>query len=469
MRRFVLIVCVLAITSTVATGTAEDQPNVIIILADDLGYGDLSCYPMSPFSTPQIDRMAAEGARWTDFYVPVPYCAPTRASLMTGRYPLRCGLPRNPFPGEDLGGIRNADDIGLPPEEITIAESLKAAGYRTACIGKWHLGHQPRFFPTRQGFDYYYGILYSNDMHPVRLYENEEVIEYPVVQATLTQRYTERAIRFIENNHSRPFFLYLAHAMPHKPLACSENFYQRTGKGLYADVLAELDWSVGKILATLRRLGIEKKTLVIFTSDNGPWYGGSTGGLRGMKGSGCEGGIRVPLIVWWPGHVPAGQTRREPAIIMDLFPTVLAACRVTAPENRVIDGVNLLPVMVGESRLPERSLYFFRGERLIAVRRGPWKLHLQAVPEGQLRAAPPDRPYRDPRGPDGVRILAPCEQYHPSHHPGLQSGGPIPALALFNVAEDPGEQQNCSAEHGDIVDRLRQDAEQFAKELRGAR
>lgn len=447
---------------------AQERPNVIIILADDLGYGDVGCYPESPFRTPNLDRMAAEGIRFTDFYVPVPYCAPTRASLLTGRYPVRCGMTRNPFPREDLGGVRNADDVGIRQDELLLGEVLQQAGYRTACIGKWHLGHQPQFYPTRHGFHEYFGILYSNDMHPVRLLDGEQVVEYPVVQATLTRRYTERALRFIEENRNRPFFLYLAHAMPHKPLACSEAFFEKSGKGLYGDVMAELDWSVGQVLGALQRWGLDRKTLVFFTSDNGPWYGGSAGGLRGMKGSGCEGGIRVPLIARWPGRIPPGRVCSAPAIIMDLYVTVLAACGVPLPDDRILDGRDLTPLLSGtrESWEDTRTLFFYRGQRMIALRHGPWKLHLVAVPPGQLTAAPADRPYRDPRGPDGVRILAPCQQYHPSHHPGKQSGDPVPALSLFHVAEDPGEQHNVAAMHPDVVRELQTLAETFGQRVR---
>ncbi|NQT13850.1 MAG: sulfatase-like hydrolase/transferase, partial [Planctomycetes bacterium] len=255
-----------------ADTTAQIGPNVVLIFADDLGYGELGCQGHPTFKTPMLDRMAAEGARLTDFYVPVPYCAPSRGTIMTGRYPWRHGVIRNPCP--DAG----VNDIGIPESETTLGEALQAAGYATCCIGKWHLGHQPQFYPIRNGFDEYLGILYSNDMRPVELIDGDKVVEYPVVQATLTKRYTERALRFIQESRDRPFFLYFPHAMPHKPLAASEAFYKKSGAGLYGDVIAELDWSVGQILAKLKELGLDEKTLVIFTSDNGPWFGGSSGG-----------------------------------------------------------------------------------------------------------------------------------------------------------------------------------------------
>ncbi|MEJ7607376.1 MAG: sulfatase-like hydrolase/transferase [Bryobacteraceae bacterium] len=263
-------------------------PNFILILADDLGYGDLACYGSKVNRTPHLDRMAREGVRFTDFYVPMPFCAPSRATLLTGRYPFRSGVTGNPAPD---AGIH---DVGLPPSEVTIAELLKPLGYATSCIGKWHLGHKPEWLPRTQGFDEYYGILYSNDMRPVQIVHNEKVAKYPVPQSQLTSDYTKQATDFIEKNRNQPFFLYLPHAMPHKPLAASEEFYTPNAPGqLYADVIRELDWSVGTILSKVKQLGLDENTMVMFLSDNGSWFGGSSGGLRGMKGSTWDGGIRV--------------------------------------------------------------------------------------------------------------------------------------------------------------------------------
>src|SRR5258706_8040642 len=274
-----LALAFLVFLSTSSASLAADHhtnhPNVIIILADDLGYGDLACYGHPTFKTPNLDRMAREGARLTNFNTPAPFCAPTRASLMTGRYPFRCGLTANPTP--DLGG--EADKLGLPISEITLAEMFRRAGYATGMVGKWHLGHsKPEFFPTHRGFDENFGILYSNDMRPVQIMDGDKVVEYPVVQATLTSRYTERALDFIERNQAKPFFFYFAHAMPHKPLAASEKYYHQSKAGLYGDVIAELDASVGRVLAKVKELGLDDRTLVVFTSDNGPWYGGGGGG-----------------------------------------------------------------------------------------------------------------------------------------------------------------------------------------------
>jgi uncharacterized sulfatase len=439
---------------------AAERVNVVLILADDLGWGDLGCYGHANFKTPNIDRLAREGVRLTDFYAPMPYCAPTRASLLTGRYPPRCGLTRNPVPAEDAE-VRTADDLGLPLTETTLAQVFRAAGYRTCAIGKWHLGHQPRFRPTRRGFDEYYGILYSNDMRPVQLIDGEKVVEYPVVQATLTRRYTERALAFLEKSRDRPFFLYLPHAMPHKPLACSERFYEKSGAGLYGDVMAELDSSVGQVLDRLRDLGLEKNTVVLFTSDNGPWYGGSTGGLRGMKGQTWEGGLRVPLIARWPGKVPAGQVSREPAVMVDLFPTLLTAAGVAPPKETVLDGKDIMPVLTGQGKSPHEAILGFRGDALHTVRSGKWKLHLAPPAPPRARVWKPEEKWVDPRRPDGVRILAPYEQAHPSQFPGVLTGDAVTGLALFDLESDAAEQKNVAGQHPDVVRRLRELAEKF--------
>ena len=266
---------------------ANKRPNVVIILTDDMGYGDISCYNKNQIKTPNIDRLAAEGVRFTDFYVPTPYCAPSRATLLTGRFPLRHGMVQNPAPDAGI------NDIGLNAVEVTIGELFQGAGYHTKCIGKWHLGHKPEYFPVKHGFDEYYGILYSNDMRPVQLIENRDTVEYPVDQRLLTQKYTSKALDFLQRNQHTPFFLYLAHAMPHKPLAASADFYsQGDHQELYNSVIRELDWSVGKVTGKLKELGILENTVIIFMSDNGPWYGGNTGGLKGMKATNWEGGVR---------------------------------------------------------------------------------------------------------------------------------------------------------------------------------
>jgi uncharacterized sulfatase len=440
-----------------AAASAPAKPNVIIILADDMGWGDLGCYGHPSFKTPNIDRMAKEGARLTDFYSPCPYCAPTRASLMTGRYQFRSGMMRNPAPDEGI------NDLGLPATEITLAQAFKSGGYRTGMIGKWHLGHKPEFYPTRHGFDEYLGILYSNDMRPVQLMENEKMVEYPVVQATLTKRYTERAIGFIEQNRGKPFFLYLAHAMPHKPLAASEAFYKKSGAGLYGDAVAELDWSVGQVLAKLKELDLDEKTLVIFTSDNGPWFGGSTGGLRGMKGNTWEGGIRVPCIARWQGKIAPEHVSHEPAIMMDLFTTTLGVAAIPIPKDRPIDGKDIFPLFTSDAKSPHEALFAMAGEALKTVRSGRWKLHIQ--PPGKVRTMKPDEKWIDKRAPDGVTILAPFEQAHPSQYPGVLTGDETKAMSLFDLETDPSEQHDVASEHLDVVKRLQNLYDEMQKQV----
>jgi arylsulfatase A-like enzyme len=458
LRCAVLVLALLP--SLLAAG--EKHTNVIVILADDLGYGDLGCYGHPRFKTPHLDKMAAQGVRLTQFNTPMPFCAPTRASLLTGRYPLRCGMTNNPAPD---GGPK-ADQVALNLNEIILAQHFRRAGYATGMVGKWHLGHaQLDYYPTRRGFDDYLGILYSNDMRPVRLVAGEKVVEYPLVQATITERYTQWALDFVARNRGRPFFLYFAHAMPHKPLACSERFYKKSGAGLYGDVLAELDDSVGRLLAKLQELGLDENTLVIFTSDNGPWYGGSTGGLRGMKSTTWEGGYRVPCIARWPGHLPAGRTSDGLGVMPDLFPTALAAAGIEAPRDVILDGRNLLPLLAGKSGSPHEAIFSHLGDRIASVRDARWKLHLVGAKD--RKDFTPGTKWLDPRGPDGVTILAPYEQSQPSEYPGLRTGAATNALTLFDLASDPGEQRDVAAEHPEVVTRLRQLHERFMQDLAG--
>lgn len=443
----------LALVLLAAAGPAPasdmEHPNIVVLFADDLGYGDLACFGHPEFKTPRLDRMAEEGARLTNFYVPMPFCAPSRGSILTGRYPFRHGVVRNPCPDAGI------NDVGLALSEITIAEALRAAGYATCCIGKWHLGHVPGFLPREQGFDEYLGILYSNDMRPVELIDGETRVEYPVVQATLTKRYTERAIRFMTANKDRPFFLYLPHAMPHKPLAASEAFYKKSGAGLYGDVISELDWSVGMILDKLKELNLEKKTFVIFTSDNGPWFGGYSGGLRGMKGQQWEGGIRTPMIARWPGVIPPGQTISETAGSIDVFPTALALAGAPLPQDRTIDGRDIMPMLTRKAPSPHEILIAQSGPKVTTVVSGRWKLHVKAPslwPRNRLNSAD----WVDPRGPDGTTIIAPKEQATPLDipDPGTENGCPGADMILFDLQEDPSEQTNVADQHPDVIERL---------------
>ncbi len=427
-----------------------------------MGYGDLGCYGHAKFKTPQLDRMAAEGARLTQFNTPMPFCAPTRASLLTGRYPFRCGMNGNPAPDGGPG----ADLLALPEGEVTLAELFKQAGYATGMVGKWHLGHKrPVQMPTGRGFDEYLGILYSNDMRPVELIEGTKAIEYPVAQATLTRRYTARAIDFIQRNKAKPFFLYLAHVMPHKPLATTEQYYKQSGAGLYGDVLMDLDAGVGEVLGKLKELGLDEKTFVVFTSDNGPWFGGSTGGLRGMKGSTYEGGYRVPCIARWPGKVPAGHVNDSPAVMMDLFATALKVAGIAPPADRVIDGRDIMPLLTGDSKSRHSAVFGQQGERLAAVRDDRWKLFVLPPRDNFLSLNKPGERWIDPRGPDGVTILAPYEQYQPSDHPGLHSGDESKPMQLFDLQADSGEQQDVAAQHPEIVARLKAQYDELNRDL----
>jgi uncharacterized sulfatase len=445
------VACSLLIVSSAcfwgfAAHSAEvaEKPNIVVILADDLGYGDLGCYGHSKFKTPHLDQLAADGARLTNFYAACPFCAPTRTALLTGRYPFRSGMNGNPAPD---GGV---NDLGIPSGELLLGEMFQAAGYATACYGKWHLGHRPQFFPTRHGFDEYFGILYSNDMRPVELRQNEERAEYPVVQTTLTKRYTEWAIAFMEQHRERPFLLYLPYAMPHKPLAASDAFYKKSGAGLYGDVIAELDDAIGRVLAKLKELKLDQRTLVIFTSDNGPWYGGSSGGLRGMKGQNWEGGIRVPFIARWTGRIPSGRVSHELAIMMDVFATALTAAGIALPAGRTIDGRDILPLMTSDAKSPHEAIFSVQGKNLSTVRVGQWKLHPRGTPRPDNRRSD----WIDPRAPDGSTILAPAEQYSPADFPGVKTGDTSTGPALFDLVTDPGEQKNVAAEHPDVVARL---------------
>jgi arylsulfatase A-like enzyme len=405
MQRVFFVLSLLAGAFFLADLRAEaERPNIILIFTDDQGYEDLGCFGSPLIQTPHLDRLAAEGRKFTSFYSASSVCSPSRAALMTGCYPVRVSVPGVLFPRHDTG---------LHPDEITVAEVLKTGGYATACIGKWHLGHKPAFLPTKQGFDSYFGIPYSNDMtvdpearlsdtlvwregmtrerlrsgeklpkNAVPLMRDLELIEYPADQTTLTRRYTEEAVRFIEANAGeRPFFLYLPHTMPHIPLFASEAFRGKSARGAYGDTIEEIDWSVGQLLQLLESKGIDDDTLVIFTSDNGPWKlnggrGGSAYPLRGYKFSTLEGGMRVPCLMRWPGKIPAGTVSDAVVGTIDVLPTLAGLAGASVPGDRILDGRNIWPLMrgVGGAESPHAYYYFYKGNRLEAVRSGAWKL-----------------------------------------------------------------------------------------------
>jgi arylsulfatase A-like enzyme len=417
-----------------------DKPNFVIIFCDDLGYGDIGCFGSKIHRTPNLDRMAAEGIKFTSFYVTSSVCTPSRASLMTGCYPKRVNMHQDSHGDCVLFPVGNK---GLNPNEITIAEILKQQGYATCCIGKWHLGDQPAFLPTRQGFDYYFGIPYSNDMGsrqqsknpPLPLLRNEKVIEAPAVQDTLTKRYTQEAVRFIKKNKDRSFFIYLPHTMVHNPLHAGDEFRGKSANGLYGDALEEIDSSTGRILKTLNDLNLDKHTLVVFTSDNGASdrYGGSNAPLRGHKGTTWEGGMREPAICWWPQSIPAGKTCDEMAITMDLLPTFAGLAGAQLPVDRTIDGKNIWPLMAGkkDAKSPHQAFYYYQIDQLQAVRSGKWKLHLPLKPKKRNWGKPiPDVP-----------------------------------LALYDLENDIAEKNNVADQHPNMVKRLLALAEEARPDL----
>lgn len=356
--------------------------NFIVILCDDMGYSDIGCFGSVKNRTPNIDRMAQEGMCFTSFYVTSGVCSPSRASLMTGCYPMRVGLHEN---SKGFFVLFPQDQKGLNPTEITIAELLKQQDYATACIGKWHLGDQPEFLPRRQGFDYYYGLPYSNDMKnnpPLPLMRNETVIEAPAVQETLTQRYTQETVKFIHANKDKPFFIYLAHTMPHVPWHASSDFKGKSANGIYGDVIEEIDYSTGKILQTLKESGVDENTLVIFTSDNGGIGRESNLPLSGGKATIMEGGMRVPCVMRWPDGIPAGTSCDEVCTTMDLLPTFARLAGTREPDDRIIDGKDILNLMQNQQgvRSPHQAFYYYFMSQLRAVRSGSWKLHLGLDP-----------------------------------------------------------------------------------------
>jgi len=460
----------LALPRGLSAAGKADRPNFIVVFTDDQGYQDIGCFGSPKIRTPNLDRMAAEGRRFTDFYVAASVCTPSRAALLTGCYPPRVGGLPVLFP---------RSNTGLNPEETTLPEVLKKQGYATACIGKWHLGHLPPFLPRRQGFDFYYGVPYSNDMwlaanmdyardatlgegltveklkagekrrNAVPLMRNEQVIEYPCDQATLTKRYTEQAVGFIRANKDRPFLVYLPYTMPHVPLFASERFQGKSERGLYGDVIEEIDASVGLILQALKDLGLDERTLVIYSSDNGPWlskgkHGGCALPLRDGKFSTWEGGMREPTIMRWPGKVPAGTVCGEVAGTIDLLPTLAKLAGGAAPTDRVIDGKDIWPLIAGTpgAKSPHEAYYYYRGRTLQAVRSGKWKLRL-----GGRKTV-----RKQQKGADGkvktVRVA-------------VETKG-----QLYDLVADISEKTNVADQHPDVVKRLADLAARFDKALK---
>lgn len=420
----------------------EEKPNIIILFADDLGYGDLGIYGHPTIQTPHLDEMAQNGMKFTQFYVAATISTPSRGALLTGRLPVRTGIHTGVyFPDTELG---------IPQEEITMAEALKEAGYATACYGKWHLGHKTKYLPTQHGFDDYFGIPYSNDMTPVYndweraqkfpkipLIDDTTVVERSPEQGLLTKKYTEHAINYIKEHQNEPFFLYLPYTFPHIPLFASETFRDTSKRGLYGDVIQEIDWSVGEILQMIKKLGIKKNTFVFFTSDNGPWLserleGGSAGLLRGGKGTCWEGGMREPAIAWWPGTIEKSQVVTSLATSMDLFTTSLKLGNAKVPQDRVIDGKDLTPLLKGQKKQVRNVVYYYRGDELYAVRKGSWKAHYITV---ENRYLPNQKVTR--------------------HEPPL----------LFNVEEDPSEKYNVADEHPEILKELRKTVSKHRENL----
>lgn len=360
----VLLFCAAIIVAPAATAATPERPNIIIILADDLGSGDLGING-SAIRTPNIDGLAKSGVQMTDFYASANVCTPSRAGLLTGRYPIRSGLA--------AGVIEVESTHGLSQSELTLAEYLGAHNYETAIVGKWHLGHNDDFRPRRHGFDYFLGVHYSNDMRPLDLYENEEIVDRSVKQSTLTQRYTQAAVNFIEKNSEQPFFLYFAHTFPHIPLHASENFKGKSAAGIYGDSVEELDWSVGQVIKTLAAEGLLENTLLIFTSDNGAWFEGSNASFRDMKGLTWDGGYRVPMIASWPEKIRAGSASQGISMNIDLFPTIKALLEPDSIDAPDFDGKNIWPLLMGEQASPHDVLYLFNDEDIAAVRTQRWK------------------------------------------------------------------------------------------------
>jgi arylsulfatase A len=421
MKRLASLLALVLISALSGGASAGDPPNIVLIVADDLGIGDVGAFGSERIKTPRLDQIASEGIVLTNFYASANICSPSRAGILTGRYPIRSGM------GWDV--VTAIDTHGLPLEEITIAEMLQARGYSTAMVGKWHLGNRLQFWPTRQGFDSFYGVPHSNDMPNFALYRGEQKIEQPVDQSTLTQRYTKEAVQFIKANTDRPFFLYMAHTFPHIPLFASAEFVGKSNAGLYGDAVEEIDWSTGQIVDALQKLGLYDNTLILFTSDNGAWWEGTNGASRGAKGSTWDAGYRVGLIASWPNGIPPGQASDALSINIDLLPTIADATNSELPTDRAIDGRSLLPVLADSANEPSPHPYFyyFNNEEIAGIRDGRWKLLTRAY-------------YR--------RHLGALDKF--DQLPEFDG----PYWLLFDLADEPTERYSMAREHPEVVRRL---------------
>jgi arylsulfatase A-like enzyme len=448
------------------TKALPTKPNVVVIFMDDMGFGDLESYGATGYKTPNLVRMASRGKQFNSFYTPQATCTASRAALLTGCYPNRINM---------YGAFGPRDLIGLNPDETTLAELLKSAGYKTQMVGKWHLGNHPMFLPTKQGFDDYMGLPYSNDMWPVnydgtpatpqqnkskwpalpllQIKQGQEIPDTLRImkgisdQAELTTLYTERAVEFIKNNKKNPFFLYLAHSMPHVPIGVSDKFKGKSEQGLFGDLMMEIDWSVGEILNTLTALKLDQNTLVIFTSDNGPWlnfgnHNGNTAGLREGKGTSWEGGTRVPCIMSWPGVIAPGTISNQLASTIDIFPTLASISGVELPVQK-IDGINLLPQLQNDNRSTRDTLlYYYNKNDLQAVRLGQWKMFFPHEYRSYEGVMPGDNGFAGP-----------------------YAQGVLTEPVLYDLRRDPGERYNVISRYPEIVKQLEQVAEKAREDL----
>tara|TARA_R100000935_G_C2829249_1_gene164079 strand:- start:649 stop:2028 length:1380 start_codon:yes stop_codon:yes gene_type:complete len=417
--RILLLASLLALGACSSTAAAEeadivaaagDKPNIVVILADDLGWGDISLNGSDLIKTPNIDRIGREGIQLMTFYAGANVCTPSRAALLTGRYPVRSGMQHVVYP-------QSTD--GLPASEVTIAELVKTRGYVTKMVGKWHLGHHDEFWPTNQGFDEFYGVPYSNDMGPFDLYEGKAIVQSPADQKSLSRMYSNSAEDFIAANADHPFLLYVAENAPHAPLFVPDDVAGQSAAGLYGDVVEELDRGIGRILDALDEAGIADNTLVIFTSDNGPWFVGDTGGFRDRKGGTYEGSYRVPMLARWPGTIPAGSVSHEMAMSIDFLPTIAAVSGAALPTDREIDGRDLSELLRGKPVTIHDELFFFNGNDIVAIRNKRFKLMLNAY-------------YRN--------FYVPFEKY------GVR--------LLFDLVTDPTERFSFVREEPEVVDDL---------------